>query len=346
MKLSGKSSLVIQLVFFSVLALTIIIVWIFNPPKFLGETLSTSFQSKSGGSFTSFSDSQNIEIKKYVSGYWQRYVPPVMPDKPYSITDRFELKENGIFWQVKKLVVYTPVGDSSSCTEIVTGYINPFKHHSEDSTLIIVDALIHGQAFATELDTCYVAGISNSFANQRRIMSMTTETFASTLKRDADKLFIDNDEYILYDTMQLSLSDFFPRGAVEIVDKISTLQCKRAMSSSFFVKQRMADYFTSVKPSNSDTAAARLIIDRYYYPLIVKEISQQYTTGFLKPLEGKFSVIISINPDGTVKEVKKKSIQVRNQSFVMHLTEEITGWRFMRLDGDTSIHKVYYTFNF
>jgi hypothetical protein len=346
MKLSGKSSLVIQLVFFSVLALTIIIVWIFNPPKFLGETLSASFHSKTGGGFTAFSDSQNIEIKKYVSGYWQRYVPPVIPDKPYSITDRIELKENGIFWQVKKLVVYTPNGDSTSCTEIVTGYINPFKHHDEDSTLIIVDALIHGKAFATEQDTCYVSGLSNSIANQRRIISMTAETFASTLKRDADLLFIDNHEYILYDTIQHTLAEFFPRGAVEIVDKISTLQCKSAMSSSFFVKQRLADYFTSVKPSNSDTGAARLIIDRYYYPLIAKEISQHYTTGFLKPLEGHLSVMISINPDGTVKEVKKKSIRVRNQSFVMHLTEEIAGWRFVRLDGDTSMRNVYYTFNF
>jgi len=306
MKKCGQIVLITRIAIFVVLAVGILVVISIFPPSQVARKVNSELDRKSTiGNFSTLGESVNKDLKQRLSGYWQYLQPQELPKKPYRISDRIELKENGIFWQVRILTLWLPFGDSVSCTHIQTGYINPFKIAGTDSSRVLVDALVKGQAFALEADTCYIASLSATMRNQGQLMSMSSNVFAKEMKRSRDSLDVDGRTYGLYDPKVYSLADFFPRGSTEIIDKISLKECNRSISFADFVINELRQAFDSKHEGSNDTAAIRSIVSRYYDPLVVSELSKNFTTGMLKPLKGFITYTLVVDAKGKVIEVKK-----------------------------------------
>jgi hypothetical protein len=346
MKNSEKTGVIIKVAVFSALAVGIIAVWKMFPPSRIAHRINSQFDRNSvQGDVSSSSNDENKYLKQKVSGYWQHTEPEQLPQKPYRVSDRIELKENGVFWQVNKLTLWLPYGDTSVCTHIQTGYINPFKLKGADSGTVLVDALVKSQAFAQKFDTCYIASLSAAIQNQRNIISMSQDVFAKELKKMHDSLFVDGRLYTSYDTNTNALADFFPRGSVEIIDNIAIGECKQNTSFGDFVISELRQAFSSKNSGDSDTGAIRSVISRYYAPLVVSELSRHFTTGMLEPLHGSITYTLTVDAKGAVAEVKKNKAHVGNNDFEKILASNIKQWYFMPISGSSQTRSIKYTFS-
>lgn len=346
MTIPKKPALIIRIVLLLGLVIGMVVIWKKYPPSKIADTVSTKISNQSTRqSFSTLSDSANAALKIEVSGYWQRIEPEQLPDKPYSISDRIELKTNGIFWQVHTLTLRLPGGDTATYTHIQTGYLNPFKLTGNDSSTILIDALTSSQVFAGAVDTCYIPSLATALRKQSSLLGMSQEVFAKSLRRSADTLFIDGRAYTGYDTTTHPLADFFPRGSTELVDKVSLSECSQKASFADFAVNMLQQTFSSGKSAGAtDTAAIRSLLTRYYSPIVVAELARHYTIGLLEPMHGTLTYTITVGADGKVTNVKKNAARSVSSEFEQLLTASIKGWYFMPVAGSSQPRTVKITF--
>lgn len=283
--------------------------------------------------------------KKKNAGFWQRFEEKKLPEKPYSINDCIEIKDNGIFWQVVQYTLWLSESDSAKIMHVLTGYINPFKADPSDSTTTLVDAFVRAQAFVVNQDTCYVGKETMDLQRQQNIMEMMSEVFASKIRADQNVLYIDDKKYAAYDTVKYPLADFFPLGTVEIVDKFSVEKCLSGYSLSTIVKRESERYLSTTENPITENSV-KDIIKNYYQPLIVNLIAKGYTSKVLEPMSGKIILGFDVNGNGTVSGIKIINDKLSNRYFSKRLVGEIATWRFLTKKNGTEIVHINYEFNF
>ncbi len=344
MNSSGKKNSPYKLFLLIILFIVVCILTCWVSKKDIATKVNSFFSSRT---IPVFYDSTNIEdVKKTLCGYWYRNESKQLPQKPYSLTDCVELKDNGIFWEVQQYGLWLPNGDSVNFMHVLTGYINPFKKDPADSNATLIDAFVRAQAYAFSHDTCYVAKEAMDLEKQHDLMKMSQEVYASRIKRTGAALMIDNKAYTAFDTSLHGLASFFPRGSVEIVDQFSAEKCKNNFSLASIVKSELEKYYQSCPLAERDSGDVRLTIKKYYEPLIVAHLASTYTSGVLEHMKGQLLVAISIKSDGSVAAATVKKSTVSNKHFPESLKADIMTWRFARSKPSQPIKEVQYEFVF
>ena len=159
------------------------------------------------------SDEEIAAMVSQFSGYWERVEQMQLPEKPFALSDRIEILNNGIVWQVRRLTVQLPNKKSVDCMQVLTAFIKPFKRLEEDPPTVVVDGVIMGEAFVSPPDTCYVASRARGVTPQGEVIAVSQRPYASQFRREGKTLTVDRERFTAYDTANGSLAGFFPEGS-------------------------------------------------------------------------------------------------------------------------------------
>jgi hypothetical protein len=268
--------------------------------------------------YTSFEDKQKEELKARNAGFWQFASDTNTDNLMIYTTDRFELKPNGIFWEVTEYTLELPSKKTTHFMKIVTGYLNPFAKDGKSLDTIICDAHIIRQAFIMGNDTCY--GPSNT--------DTTWEVIAN-----GKRFELGDRVYAPYDTSGQALFAFFPKGALGIVEKITVYQCSKATGFQIFAKAAIAADMVTVIVEKLTPDAVQKIIDAYYRNFLENRV--QTSPGEAKKRQkGNLKVSFAITWEGKVTGVKIISCSKQYEKLRQTIITDIGTWTFPRLKSN------------
>jgi hypothetical protein len=274
--------------------------------------------------YTSFDEKKKTELKARNAGFWQFASDTNATNSMISMTDRFELKPNGIFWQVTEYTIGLPSNKSTRFLHIANGYLNPFAKVDTSFDRIVCDMHTIRQAFIMGHDTCY--GASNT--------DTTWEVVANGKRFELGSRVYDS-----YDTSGPALYAFFPKGAIDIVDKITIYQCTKATGFMAFAKSAIAADMVTVTVEKLTQDAVQKIIDAYYKFFLDNTVkaSREYTNG--KKGAGQIKASFDVTWEGKVVEVKILSLSKKYEKIRQSIVANIGSWTFPRLKASaSSIH--------
>lgn len=156
-----------------------------------------------------FSETQKDSVSLLLAGFWQYDKPAVDTSTP-GISDRIEIKENGIIWRVITYKYLTSANDTARFMHAMTAYLRPFASRKDNPSHLTFDTHIIRQTFAGT-DTCYGIG--------------TVDTTWEII-RTQNSLLMNHVTYVPFDTSDLA--HFFPQRAVAMVDDVKVNPCKSA----------------------------------------------------------------------------------------------------------------------
>ncbi len=254
-------------------------------------------------------EEQKDPIKKKLSGFWycSNAVDDDMPC--LNVSDRIELKQNGIFWRVLKEVIGLPNHDSLQFTHIMTGYMNPFSYSKKNPDSLTFEVHIIGQVMIAGKDTCFgeskVDTVWDALANGSQF---------SFAKRS----------YKLYDTAGNALLSFFPAGATKLIQKINLNPCSPSFSMENFAKSAIVNGLRAqtVEKLTPDTVA--FIMKKYYEGMFAKPLAKWISVN----TPGTMSLAFTVNANGAVENVKVTHSKPSNLKLNRELENEISTWAF------------------
>ena len=179
-----------------------------------------------------FSEPQKDSVSKELAGFWQ-YDRPAKDTSP-GISDRIEIKDNGIIWRVITYKYPTSASDSSIFTIASTSYLRPFASNKDNPSFLTFDLHIIRQTFAGK-DTCY---------------SNPNPDTTWEILRTAEGLQLGNMIYTAFDTSDME--HFFPVGAVAMVDAVTVDPCSKIFLTSDYRDQALQQPSTSL-PDQKET---------------------------------------------------------------------------------------------
>ena len=108
--------------------------------------------------YKGFEDKRKDDLKLRNAGFWQYASDTNTTNSMLYVTDRFELKPNGIFWQVTDYAIGLPSRKSTRFMHIVNGYMNPFAKTGVGLDSIVCDVHFIQHAYIMGKDTCFGPG--------------------------------------------------------------------------------------------------------------------------------------------------------------------------------------------
>jgi hypothetical protein len=274
------------------------------------------FQIMNGmAKYSSFDDKKKEELKKRNGGFWQFASDTNTDNATFYMTDRIELKTNGIFWQVSEYTLGLPSKQTARFTKIVQGYLNPFAKEGKSLDTLVCDVHIIRQAYIMGKDTCY--GPSNTD---------TTMVVVANGKR----FEFEGKVYAPYDTAGPALSAFFPKGAVDIVDKISIHQCQNASGFDNYAKNAIAADMVTVTAEKLTTDAVQKIIDAYYRYFLDRRVRTSPVAGKRRDDKGNLKVSFDVTWEGKVSGLKIIALSKQYENIRGQVMTDIGAWTFPR----------------
>lgn len=299
--------------------------------------------------YKGFSEKEKEALKLRNAGFWQ-FVSDT--SSSISVSDRIELKTNGIFWRVTIYAIALPSGNSTRLMHVSTGYLNPFcilSVSNKDS--MICDVRIIKQTFLLGKDTCYAPS------------NIDTTWYLSANGKRFD---FDNRVYTAYDTSGPALLQFFPAGALDIIDKsrdrrayqvgnktvflakseakrpksmetFDLCQCEPSISLESLSLKAVASDMSTIKVDTLTKDAVQKTIDAYYR-IFIETIMKKASHSF--PGEpGNTKVVFDITPDGKVSNTAVVKLSVQDKKIEQAILSNITAWRFPEWkSGGASLH--------
>jgi|GEM_PF-2141323 hypothetical protein len=292
--------------------------------------------------YKGFEEKQKDELKLRNAGFWQFASDTNTANPMLFLTDRFELKPNGIFWQVTEYTIGLPSRKSTRFMHVVTGYMNPFAKTSGGLDSIVCDVHIIRHVYVMGADTCY--GPSNND---------TTWNVVANGKRFelGDKV------YTAYDTSGQSLFKFFPAGALDIIDKprdksyqianktvflaknkahapdalksmetFDFCQCRPGKDFYGFLKSAVAADMRTVKVDTLNEDAIQKIIDAYYRLLLENTVKNAMKAQ--KTRRCNLKAAFDVTWEGTVANCSIVAISVRDEQLKNRIVADIGSWTF------------------
>jgi hypothetical protein len=264
----------------------------------------------------SFDEKKKEELKARNAGFWQFASDTNTDNSMIYMTDRFELKTNGIFWQVKEYTIGLPSKKTTRFMHIVNGYMNPFAKADKSFDSIVCDVHIIRQAFIMGRDTCYGP-------------SKTDTTWV--VIADGKRFKLDDRAYSSYDTAGAALYAFFPKGALEIVDKVTIYQCPKAAGFQEYAKNAVAADMVTVKVEKLTPDAVQKIIDAYYRFFLEYTLTTSLEQG--SDRRGKLKASFDITWEGKVNDVKIITLSKQYEKCKQSILSSIGSWTFPQLNA-------------
>jgi len=262
--------------------------------------------------YKGFNEQQKEQLKVRNAGFWQYASDTDASNAGYSYTtDRFELKTNGIFWQVAETYLGLPSKKTAMFMHICTGYLNPFASIGKTDDSISCEVHILRQAYVTETDSCY--GPSN-----------TDTTWIVVANGRCFEL--GGRTYGHYDTAGGALRHFFPDGALKIVDKVALPQCPEPSGYLPWARRTIIADMRSIQAPVLTADAVDKIINAYYRQFI-DNIAQAYSLA----ATGKKSMVgvtFEVTVQGTVINPRITRMVEGDKKFKKAVLKEIGVWVF------------------
>jgi hypothetical protein len=261
--------------------------------------------------YTGFKETQKDELKARNGGFWQYASDTNAANSIIYVTDRFELKTNGIFWQVTEYTLGLPSKKSIRYLHLVNGYMNPFAMAGNNLDSIVCDVHIIQQAYIMGNDTCYGPGNTD-----------TTMVVVANGKR----FEFENRVYAPYDTSGPALYCFFPKGILDIVNKITLYQCSKRSDFISFAKNAVASDMGLVKVDSLTDNDVSRIIDAYYRGFLENLLSGKSTDG-----RGKLKVSFDVAWEGKVTSLRIIENSRQFNELRKQIESDINSWTFPQL---------------
>jgi hypothetical protein len=274
-------------------------------------------------------------IKKKNAGFWQCNDVQSRQYPFLSVSDRIELKDNGIFWRVRRDVAHLPSGGSVDFVTITNGYMQPFYKSKTcaDSTLCQVHFI--GQVNITGNDTCYMEHARMSDDPKKSILPEILRTpqrqqgeVAADTAWDiiaSGKVFsLEGRSYSPYDTAGAALYSFFPKGATKLVGKISVPRCATSVSLETCLKKALTGDCAGFSVESRTREDVLKIVNTYYRTMFAENLAKRVTAY------GKGSVTLSfaVKPEGNVVDPKVIEEKPLNMKLSNELKNELMTWVF------------------
>lgn len=274
-------------------------------------------------------------IRNKTAGFWECNGLKDQQQPFLSVFDRIELKDNGIFWRVRRDVIHLASGDSVDFVVISNGYMQPYSRSKTCADSILFQVHFIGQVMIAGNDTCYAEHARMSDDPKKSIMPdilrtpqrQQGEVAADTAWDIAanGKVFgFESRPYSRYDTAGAALYSFFPKGATKLVGMVSISQCRGGMSPERFAKQTIVkDFAKATVPSRTQQDILN-IIDTYYKAIGAQNLARS-VTRFGK---GTVTLSFSVTPQGAVVAPKVASAKPWNMRLNDELKKELLTWIF------------------
>ncbi|MDR0304822.1 MAG: hypothetical protein LBH98_08675 [Chitinispirillales bacterium] len=261
-----------------------------------------SFSSSDNAAMTA-TDSLRNEYYNLIAGFWEH-----SSDNLY---DRIELKDNGIIWQYTEKTFAFPYNLSKKITRVSTSFLSPMRFGANNYAMSNL-RIIRETWFMP--DTCYGKNFYDVVAN----------TYFSN-----DTLIFDSIPYTRYTG---GLQEFFPYGALALVDDIRVRSCNKLNPLADWLRENLAYSFDGREiPFDALKFEQELLLKKYYIPYCLSRIESAMM--FEQAYNLDLKVIIS--PNGSVEDCIVKGKDFISAPSKKSIVNEVKKWKFPS-DGQNS----------
>jgi hypothetical protein len=291
-------------------------------------------------------------IKKKNAGFWfcsgiqDRRMPFL------SVSDRIELKDNGIFWRVRHDAIHLPSGDSVGFTAVTNGYMQPFYKSKTRADSIVCQVHFIGQVMTAGSDTCYIEhtrmsddpkkSVMPDILRTKRLAGEVASDTAWDIIADGNHFGFDGREYSVYDTAGPALYSFFPKGATRLVGKISVVRCSNGMYIETFAKQAIVKDFAAMSVQERTKKEVLNDVDTYYKVMFAENLAKTVT----RYGKGTVTLSFSVTSQGTVIDPRVVEAKPLNMKLNNELKKEIRTWRFSQCANQPAPLNVTFSFSY
>jgi hypothetical protein len=300
-----------------------------------------------------FDEKDKDPIKKRIAGFW-RCGGAKSPAFPFlRVSDRIELKDNGIFWRVKHTTIVLPSGDSAAFSMVMTGYANPYSKSRSDSDSMSFQVHFIGQVLISGKDTCYVEHARMSNDPKKSVMP----DILRTPQRQQDEGVVDtvwdivaNGEvfdfegisYSKYDTAGPGLGSFFPAGATKLVGRISVPECSNSLSLENVTKQALTGSFAALSVPSRTQEDVHKAVSTYYQKMFAQDLARRVTVYGT----GSVTMSFAVNSRGNVTDPKIIEEKPLNMKLSADLKNELSTWIFPSCTSQKAPLNVTFSFTY
>jgi hypothetical protein len=349
---SGDSRKSFRKAFFLFLALVLVIILANGLIPFLSSPNKFTALSKPprDANITLFNEDEKDLVKKNISGFWY-CTNASCPSVPFlKISDRIELKGNGIFWQVKRTMISLPSGDSAVFLSVITGYMSPYSRIKTCADSMACQIHFIAQVSASGSDTCYEEILHPSQDSNKSVVPQILRTRQNQGEAAVDTVWdivangkrfeFEGRSYSPYDTSGQALYSFFPSGALKLVEKISLNKCKTGTPLESFVKQVLTADFAAMSVTARQQADILKIVDTYYKGMFAEDLAKRVAVY----ARGNATMSFSVTPQGKVIDPKVEKAKPWNLRVNRELKKELLTWVFPKCTSQAA--PVMATFSF
>jgi hypothetical protein len=276
------------------------------------------------------SETQQDSLRKAIAGFWT-WDGTVSAADPSVMTDRIELKTNGIIWQVQQYRIGLPSGDSAKLTYIQQAYLTPTAWADSAETTLQCDVRVLKKVRILDGDTCY----QKTFERTENILPKSTKRDSIEFMPTMDAVWYikagggsfewEGRRYASYGNQDLSL--FFPVGAIKLVDDIRLSPCSGSATDAAVVRQRLAEDIARQTSRGGREADVVALMTRYYFPLCLKPLVSCAVTN--QSQGNAVRAEIQVDRRGAVRKAVVKSSQMTHNEWLRKTVEaEMRQWRF------------------
>jgi hypothetical protein len=281
------------------------------------------------------SDDDIAAYRKKSAGFWQCSGVPSRQCPFMSVSDRIELKDNGIFWRVRRDVAHLLSGDSVDFVTITNGYMQPFYKSKTCSDSILCQVHFIGQVMISGNDTCYTEHARMSDDPKKSIMPdilRTPQRQQGQVAADTawdivvgpKGIGMEERSYSAYDTAGAALYSFFPKGATKLVGNISVARCANTVSLENSVKNALIKDFagTTVESRTQDNIVQT--VNTYYRAMFVENLARRVTSYS----KGSLTISFDVNMHGNVSDPRISNAKPLNMRLNNAIKRELLTWVF------------------
>lgn len=289
------------------------------PPR-ISSIVNSEFESFRN--LKEFSDEQKLSYKKSAAGFWIYQTED--STAPFQKLDRIELLDNGIIWQVTDWFVEFPSGDTVSFMLVRHAYLDPYASVQDSGSAYTCNYRTIRQVFVVNGDTCFGASQVDEMWKAQRV---------------EEKLVLNRREYVPYEG---EIKDFFPLGAIDLVDQMNPRNCAPGANLYHFFKSSLKNVLSRDAAVAFNADAIKLWIDQYYGPAVFEEMLQSFGPYVVIP--DTIPVEFELNDAGMVVKAKSRSGGMYDGQVERSLTNEIMTWVFPKLETRGKPARVSYIF--
>ncbi len=262
-------------------------------------------------SLESMKDEQKTALKRAFGGFWVYRTQD--PDAPIQKEEHLELRDNGIIWEVIRWRVAYPYEDTAEYYHVRYGYLNPYSVAADEKSIVCEVRTIR-QVFIVDEDTCFGK-------------SQVDELWQTRLE---DSLLVMNRKH--YRVYSGELTEFFPEGMIDLVDKLLINDCVHGYGLGEVVENRLRSCYQHNEWTRTcDTAALYRALTEYFEPAVVEEIFS--TMPYFPSLPEEVHLPLSVAPEGGVQLTIANAGRAQAGYFNEVLYSAIEKWPFPRCDA-------------